>query len=115
MTYIDGFVVAVPAQNKEKYREIATQAATMMRQWGATRVVENWGDAVPPGKQTDFYRAVAAQEGEIVVFSWIEYPDKETRDRVQAKMMSDPQLEAMVMPFDMGRMIYGGFSTLVDA
>jgi uncharacterized protein YbaA (DUF1428 family) len=80
MSYIDGFVAAVPADKKDAYRETAAKAVAMFKQWGATRVVENWGDDVPPGKQTDFYRAVAAKEGEVIVFSWVEYPDKATRD-----------------------------------
>jgi uncharacterized protein YbaA (DUF1428 family) len=114
MPYVDGFVAAVPADKKDAYRETAAQAAVMFKQWGATRVVENWGEDVPPGKQTDFFRAVAAQEGEVIVFSWVEYPDKATRDAAQQKMMNDPAMAAMDMPFDMSRMIYGGFETLLD-
>jgi len=114
MPYIDGFVAAVPADMKDAYREIAAEAAALFKQWGATRVVENWGDDVPQGKQTDFYRAVAAREGEVIVFSWVEYPDRATRDAAQQKMMDDSKMGAMQMPFDMNRMIYGGFETLLD-
>lgn len=115
MAYVDGFVAAVPADNKQDYIAHAREAAVLFREWGATRIVENWGDDVPAGQQTDFMRAVAAKPGEVVVFSWIEYPDKATRDEAGRKMMSDPRMQAMKMPFDGARMIYGGFSTLFEA
>lgn len=113
MPYIDGFVAAVPAANKQAYIEQARQSAALFKEWGATRVVENWGDDVPAGKVTDFMRAVAAKPDEIIVFSWIEYPDKATRDAAGAKMMSDPRMTGIKMPFDGARMIYGGFETLM--
>lgn len=113
MTYIDGFVAAVPAANKQAYIEHARQAADLFRQWGATRVVESWGDDVPAGKLTDFQRAVQAKPDEVIVFSWIEYPDKATRDAVGRKMMSDPTMAAMTLPFDGARMIFGGFEALM--
>lgn len=113
MTYVDGFVAAVPTANKEAYRRHARAAADLFIKWGALRVVENWGDDVPPGKATDFQRAVAAKDDEVVVFSWIEYPDKATREAIQNKMMSDPEMMAIGdMPFDGKRMIFGGFETL---
>jgi uncharacterized protein YbaA (DUF1428 family) len=113
MTYIDGFVAAVPRANKEQYITHARAAAELARQWGATRVVENWGDDVPPGKLTDFQRAVQAKDDEVIVFSWIEYPDKATRDAVMKKMMEDPAMRNVPdMPFDGKRMIFGGFSNL---
>ena len=113
MTYVDGFVAAVPKANKEQYIAHARGAADLAKQWGATRVVENWGDDVPPGKVTDFQRAVQAKEDEVIVFSWIEYPDKATRDAVMKRMMEDPAMANVPdMPFDGQRLIYGGFSTL---
>jgi uncharacterized protein YbaA (DUF1428 family) len=115
MAYIDGFVAAVPKANRQAYSEMARKAADMFLEWGATRVVENWEDDVADGKVTDFRRAVAAKADEAIVFSWIEYPDKATRDAVQKKMMEDPEMGAMQMPFDMGRLIYGGFETLFIA
>ena len=116
MQYVDGFVVAVPAAHRERYLELATRAAQVFKDHGATRVVECWGDDVPSGKLTDFRGAVKAEEGEIVVFSWIEYPSREVRERVNQAAMQDPRLAGMQaqMPFDGKRMIFGGFVPLLD-
>ncbi|MGG5838900.1 DUF1428 domain-containing protein [Huaxiibacter chinensis] len=116
MKYVDGFVVAVPAKNKEAYREMAAKAAPLFKEFGATRVVECWADDVPDGKQTDFRMAVKAEEGEEIVFSWIEYPSKEVRDAANKKLMTDPRMKEFgeSMPFDGKRMIYGGFAPLLD-
>lgn len=112
--YIDGFVIPVPRANEAAYRRHAEGGAPIFRDLGATRVVECWGDDVPKGKVTDFYGAVMAKEDEAVVFSWIEYPDKATRDSAGEKMMSDPRFEALgAMPFDGKRMIYSGFAPVV--
>ena len=112
MAYIDGFVIAVPAANKDAYRKTASKFAELVKQWGATRVVECWGDDVPEGKVTDFRRAVQAKPDEIVVFSWIEYPSKQVRDAANAKMRDDEEMKKVEMPFDAKRMIYGGFAPL---
>ena len=113
MAYVDGFVAAVPKANKDAYMAHARAAAERIKQWGATRVVENWGDDVPAGEMTDFQRAVAAKPDEVIVFSWIEYPDKATRDAVNKKMMSPEGMEGIPdMPFDGRRMIFGGFANL---
>lgn len=113
MTYIDAFVAAVPRANKALYISHAKAAAELFLQWGAIRVVENWGDDVPKGQTTDFQRAVQASEDEVIVFSWIEYPDKATRDAVQKRMMDDPDMmQVPEMPFDGKRMIFGGFANL---
>ena len=116
MHYVEGFVLAVPEANKESYRRHAAMAAELFKEFGATRLVECWGDDVPDGKTTDFRRAVKAEEGETVVFSWIEFPSKETRDAAHQKIMADPRMKAMgsEMPFDGKRMIYGGFTTMLD-
>lgn len=116
MSYIDGFVAAVPAANKEAYRKHAADAAPLFKEFGATRLVETWGDDVPDGKVTDFKGAVKAQEGEVIVFSWLEYPSKAVRDAANAKMMSDPRMEAAGadMPFDGKRMIVAGFKLIND-
>lgn len=114
--YVEGFVLAVPTANKAAYLKLAQEAAILFKEYGATRLVECWGDDVPDGKTTDFRRAVKAEEGETVVFSWIEYPSKEVRDAAHARMMSDPRMQQLgEMPFDGKRMIFGGFVPLLDA
>ena len=119
MSYIDGFVIAVPTANRERFIEHARTANGVFMDLGATRILECWGDEVPPGEWTDFRRAVDATEEETVCFSWIEWPDKPTRDAAMAKMMSgelnDPRMdqEKNPMPFDGKRMIYGGFVPVV--
>lgn len=121
MSYIDGFVIAVPTANKEQFIEHARKGDSIFIDYGATRVLENWADDVPEGKLTDFHKAVQAKEDESVVFSWIEWPDKETRDAAMSKMMSedfkddrmDP--EKNPAPFDGGRLIYGGFKSIVES
>jgi len=116
MTYVEGFVVAVPTANKEAYRKHAADAAPLFKEFGVARMVEAWGDDVPDGKINDFKGSVQARPDETVVFSWFEYPDKATRDAANEKMMSDPRMAAMggEMPFDGKRMIIGGFDSIVD-
>lgn len=116
MGYVEGFVAAVPAANKEAYRRHAAEAAPLFKAFGAVRMVESWGDDVPDGKVTDFKGAVKATGDEVVVFSWIEYPSKAARDAAVEKIMSDPRMKEMgaSMPFDAKRMIWGGFAPIVD-
>ena len=116
MKYVDGFVVAVPADQKEAYLQLAATAAPLFKEFGAPRVVECWADDVPSGNITDFRMAVKAEDHEEVVFSWIEYPSKEVRDAANQKMMADPRMREMgdAMPFDGKRMIYGGFAPILD-
>jgi uncharacterized protein YbaA (DUF1428 family) len=120
MSYIDGFVIAVPKANKQKFIDHAHMADSMFIEMGARRVIECWGDDVPDGKLTDFRMAVKATEDEDVIFSWIEWPDKATRDKAYAVMMDpntkDPRVDQAKnpMPFDGKRMIYGGFTPVVD-
>ncbi|AGO55341.1 YbaA [Serratia plymuthica 4Rx13] len=116
MNYVDGFVVAVPAANKEAYLKLAAAAAPLFKEFGATRIVECWGNDVPEGKLTDFRGAVKAEADEVVVFSWIEYPSKAARDAANEKMMNDPRMKTLgeQMPFDGKRMIFGGFEPILD-
>jgi len=116
MPYIEGFVAAVPAANKEAYKKHAAEAAPLFKEFGVTRMVECWGDDVPDGEVTDFRKAVKAKDDEVVVFSWFEYPSKEARDAANEKIMSDPRMKEMgaTMPFDGKRMIFGGFAPILD-
>ncbi|MBU1212375.1 MAG: DUF1428 domain-containing protein [Alphaproteobacteria bacterium] len=124
MSYIDGFVIAVPTANKQKFIDHAELGDGVFIDLGATRVLECWGDDVKDGKLTDFRKAVQAKDDETVVFSWIEWPDKATRDAAMAKlteMMSDPSKadprmdpNKNPMPFDGKRLIFGGFAPVVE-
>ena len=120
MPYIDGFVIAVPTSNKQKFVDHAKKANGVFLELGATRILECWGDDVPEGKVTDFRRAVDAKQDETVVFSWVEWPDKATRDaavsRMGELMKTDDRMnpEKNPMPFDGKRMIYGGFMPVVE-
>ena len=119
MAYIDGYVIAVPTANEQKFIDFANKFDPIFLEYGATRVLECWGDDVPHGKQTDFYRAVEARDDETVLFSWIEWPDKATRDAGMQKMMQDPRMDPAnpdnpPMPFDGKRMIFGGFEQVVE-
>ncbi|NJK51618.1 MAG: DUF1428 domain-containing protein [Leptolyngbyaceae cyanobacterium SU_3_3] len=115
MTYIDGFVLAVPTVNRKAYQKFAEDAAVIFKEYGALKIVECWGDDVPDGKLTSFLMAVKCQEDETVVFSWIVWPSRAVRDEGNQKVMSDPRMPNMEkMPLDGKRMIFGGFETIVD-
>jgi uncharacterized protein YbaA (DUF1428 family) len=115
MTYVDGFVAAVPSGNKQAYRELAEKVAGIFHEYGALQFIECWGDDVPDGKVTDFRRAVQAKDDETVVFSWILWASRAARDEGNRKMRADPRMKMEEMPFDGKRMIFGGFETLVDS
>lgn len=116
MSYIDGFVIAVPNARREAFIAHADAYDPIFLEVGATRVLECWGDDVPDGKVTDFRRAVKANADEKVVYSWIEWPSKEARVAGWEKIMADPRMQPndMDMPFDGQRMIYGGFAPILD-
>ena len=117
MSYIDGFVVPVPAGNKEAYLKASRKMTAICKRYGAIRMVECWGDDVPDGKVTDFKGAVKATGDEKIVYSWIEWPSKQARDAAWPKIMQDGRMKPdhANMPFDGKRMIYGGFMPIVDA
>lgn len=116
MSYIDGFVIAVPKANRQQFIDHANKADNAFVKLGALRVIECWEEDVPDGKLTDFRRAVQATADEAVIFSWIEWPDKATRDKAYPEIMKDPSFDPAnnPMPFDGKRMIYGGFTPVVD-
>jgi uncharacterized protein YbaA (DUF1428 family) len=108
-----------PHRQQAKIHRHARQLDPIFLELGALRVIEGWGDDVPDGKVTDFRRAVQATAEETVVFSWIEWPDKATRDAGMKKMMEDPRMDPATpgnppMPFDGKRMIFGGFAPVVE-
>jgi len=117
MTYVDGFVCAVPTASREKYREYAASAAVAFKEHGALSLVECWGDDVPDGKLTSFPMAVKCQPDETVVFAWIIWPSRQARDEGMQKVMRDPRADPRTnpMPFDGARMIFGGFEMIVNA
>ena len=116
MTYVDGFVAAVPTANREAYRRHAESASVVFKEHGALTVVECWGDDVPEGKLTSFPMAVQRQPDETVVFSWITWPSRQARDEGMKKVMADPRMKPDPdgMPFDGKRMIFGGFVPFLD-
>lgn len=116
MTYVDGFIIPVRNENREAYRKLAEMAAPIFIEYGAIEVVENWGDDLINGHTTDFYRAVKAEDGENVVFSWIIWPSKEVRDAGNKAAMADKRFEDMPVTgiLDGKRMIFSGFSNLVS-
>ena len=115
MTYVNGFVIAVPTDRREEYRKFAELAAPIFREAGALQVVECWGDDVPEGKLTSFPMAVKLEAGETVVFSWITWPNRQARDEGMQKSMVDLNQQPGEMPFDGKRMIFGGFQMIVEA
>ncbi len=116
MTYIDGFVLAVPTARKEEYRRHAAAMGPLLKEHGMLSMMECWGDDVPEGKLTSFRMAVKQADDETVVFSWMTWPSKAARDEGWTKIMADPRMkmDPATMPFDGKRMIYGGFAVLLE-
>ena len=116
MSYVDGFVIAVPKARIEDYKAMARVGGQVWMEYGALSYVETLGQDVPYGELTSFPRAVQATDDEIVVFSWITYRDKASRDEVMAKVMADKRLEPWMAdpPFDAKRMIFGGFEAFLE-
>lgn len=118
MTYVDGFVAAVPSHQKDVYRQHAETAARFFKRHGALSVIECWGDDVPEGEVNSFHTAVMKKPDETVVFSWIVWPDKAARDTGNARVFEDMKAageEMTDMPFDGKRLIFGGFEVLFEA
>ena len=115
--YVDGFVLPVPKDRVEDYREIAQRAGEIWREYGALEYYECVAEDVKPGEVTSFPQSVKMEDGETVVFAWITYESRAERDRINEKVMKDPRMSGMApedMPVDMKRMVYGGFETIVE-
>jgi len=117
MRYVDGFVIPLPKKNVQAYRRIALKAGKIWREYGALEFRECVGDDLAVKGMVPFARRIKLKPGETVVFSWIVFKSRAHRDRVNAKVMKDPRLDMdpRSMPFDVKRMLYGGFRVLVDA
>jgi len=116
VSYVDGFMAAVPTANRRRFQKHARDAACVFKEHGAVKVVECWGDDVPDGMVTSMRMVIKCRDDETAVFSWIIWPSREQRDRGMREVMKDPHLrpEAHPVPFDGKRMIYGGFEMLVE-
>ena len=116
MPYVDGYVLAVPKNKIEDYRKLASVAGAVWREYGALSYTECVADDVPQGELTSFPRAVMAKDDETVVFAFITYNSRQERDVINAKVMRDPRLQwdKETSPFDMKRMIFGGFEPFVQ-
>ena len=114
MSYITGFLTPVRTENKDRYVASARQGWDLFKEFGAIGQMEAWGDNVPDGKTTSFPMAVKLEEGEVVVFAWLTWPDKATADAAWEKMQTDERMKDMDMPFDGKRMMWGGFETVFE-
>jgi uncharacterized protein YbaA (DUF1428 family) len=115
MPYVSGFLTPVKAADKDRYVKSAETSWPLFKKYGALEQVETWGVDVPPGKVTGFDLAVKLEEGEVVVFSWIKWPDKATAESCFAPMETDPAWQDMDMPFDGKRMMWGGFEPIFQS
>ena len=115
MSYITGFLTPVRTENKERYVASARRGWELFKEFGATAQMEAWGVDVPDGQHTSFPKAVKLEDGEVVVFSWLVWPDKATADAAWQKMMDDPRMKDMDMPFDGKRMMWGGFTPIFES
>ena len=117
MSYVDGFVLPVPKGKLAEYKKMARKAGKIWLEHGALQFVENVADDVKPGKWTSFPQSVKLKPDEVVIFSYIVFASRRSRDAVNKKVMADPRLAAMMdpksMPFDGKRMFWGGFKTIV--
>jgi uncharacterized protein YbaA (DUF1428 family) len=114
MSYVDGFILAIPKANLDTYKELARKAGEVWKEYGALAYVECVGDDVPYGEVTSFPRAVQAKEDEVVIFSWVVYESRASRDEIVAKVIADPRMPGDVPFFDSQRMVYGGFQPFLE-
>jgi uncharacterized protein YbaA (DUF1428 family) len=117
MRYVDGFVLPVPENNLKLYRTVAQKAGKIWKEHGALEYIEAVGDDLDVKFGKSFMKMMKPKDGEKVLFSFIVYKSRADRDKVNAKVMADPRLKKMMngpMPFDMKRMVYGGFKGIVD-
>ncbi|MBA3344356.1 MAG: DUF1428 domain-containing protein [Gemmatimonadales bacterium] len=118
MAYVDGFVIPIPKKNLQAYRRMAQKAGKIWREYGALEFRECVGDDLNIKGTKTFLAQIKPKPGETVLFSFIVYQSRAHRDRVNAKVMKDPRMasamDVKTMPFDVKRMVYGGFKTLVD-
>ena len=114
MTYVTGFLTPVKTEDKARYVKSAEASWPLFQKYGALSQVETWGEDVPDGKLTSFPMAVKLEDGEVVVFSWVTWPDRATADACFGKMQDDPGFADMDMPFDGKRMMWGGFEVVFD-
>jgi uncharacterized protein YbaA (DUF1428 family) len=115
MSYVTGFLLPVPSANKDAYIATARKGWDLFKKYGAQSMVECWGEDVPDGKVTSFPMAVKKKDDEVVVFSWLTWPDKKTADDAWKKMEQDPAMKDMQMPFDGQRMMWGGFNPVFQS
>jgi uncharacterized protein YbaA (DUF1428 family) len=118
MSYIDGYVIPLPAKNAAVYRRIANKMGKIWIEYGALQLVESLADDVKPGKLTSFPQSVKLKKGEKVVFSFVVFKSRKDRDRINAKVMNDPRIAKIMdpkkIPFDGKRMFFGGFKAIVE-
>ena len=115
MSYVTGYLAAAKSTDRERFRRSSEASWPIFKRLGALALVENWGVDVPEGKITSFPLALKLKDDESVVFSWVVWPDRATCDAAWQAMQTDPEMEGMDMPFDMERMVYGGFETIFTA
>lgn len=117
MTYVDGFIIAVPKDKLDDYRAMAELGRDVWMEHGALSYLESVADDVAVGELTSFPRAVQLKDDEVVIFSWVTYESRESRDAIMKKVMEDPRMKPGMenMPFDGKRMIYGGFKAIVES
>ena len=115
MSYVTGFLTPVGTENKDRYVASARQGWALFQEFGALSQMEAWGEDVPDGQTTSFPKAVKLEDGEVVVFSWLVWPDKATADAAWEKMQTDPRMKDLDMPFDGKRMMWGGFETIFQS